>query len=330
MRSPQLQGDTAGTGVRKGARGVLRTLITGLRFLAIAMLLYGSVFFALCHVHFQQEPLAFRSAPYYHYKGGISWRKFREFDPRQHWDVIVVGSSHAYRGYDPRVFAEQGIRSFNLGSSAQSTTNTAILLENYVTKANCGLLILDVYDKALGTSGLESTSDLTQNIPSARAAARMAFAQCDPRALNMMALRWLTADVRHYDDTSYVNGGFAQRTDTAQHGMNTTSDMPVVLDPLQVENLHRCIAFAREHDIPLVLVTHCAPGPVKRARHAAFRTFIKSCLLGTGIHYIDLTYGHQLDAHEHFYDDNHLNLAGVRLFNAQLLDSLRAYDLIGQ
>ncbi len=309
---------------------MLHTLITGLRFLAIATMLYTAVFFILSRVHFEGKPLAFRIAPYYHYKGGISWRKFREFDPQHRWDVIVVGSSHAYRGYDPRVFAAHGISLFNLGSSSQSTMNTYVVLDQYVTKANCGLLILDVYDKAMGVVGLESTSDLTRNVPSTGAAAQMALSLRDPRALNMMALRCFTPDDRLYDDKSYVSGGFAERLDSVRRELRTTSDTPVVPDPMQEDYFHRCVAFARERDIPLVLVTHCAPGPIHRTRHAAFRAFVDSSLAGTGIRYIDLTYAHQLDEHDHFYDDNHLNLAGVRLFNAQLLDSLRAEGLIAQ
>lgn len=309
---------------------MVRTFITGLRFLAISLVLYALVFFAFCRIPFQGYPLVFRTAPYYQYKGGIAWRKFREFDPEHHWDIIVLGSSHAYRGYDPRVFAAQGIRLFNLGSSAQTPMNTYPVLKRYVTARNCGLLLIDVYDKAFGDAGLESTSELTQNIPSDGAAMEMALALRDPRAVNMMALRWLSHDEVLYDDTTYVSGGFAQRLDSAAAVVPRAEEPPVERDPRQEDYFDRCIAYAREQHIPVVLVTHCAPGRNGHARQAALRVFLHERLAGTGIRYFDFSEAHHLDAEDHFYDDNHLNLAGVRLFNAQLIDSLRANGLIAR
>ena len=35
-------------------------------------------------------------------------------------DVLVLGSSHAYRGFDPRIFKKAGIKLFNFGSSGQT------------------------------------------------------------------------------------------------------------------------------------------------------------------------------------------------------------------
>src|SRR5688572_15501507 len=42
-------------------------------------------------------------------------------------DILVLGSSLAYRGIDPRVFSKKGIRIFNLGSTAQTPIQSVCL-----------------------------------------------------------------------------------------------------------------------------------------------------------------------------------------------------------
>ena len=51
---------------------------------------------------------------------GHVFSRFQEAASSQNIDVLILGSSHAYRGFDTRIFAEQGIRAFNLGTSAQT------------------------------------------------------------------------------------------------------------------------------------------------------------------------------------------------------------------
>ena len=46
--------------------------------------------------------------------------KVREASSRRGADVLFLGSSHAYRTFDPRLFAERDIEVVNLGSSIQT------------------------------------------------------------------------------------------------------------------------------------------------------------------------------------------------------------------
>src|SRR5690554_458534 len=49
-------------------------------------------------------------------------------------DILFLGSSHAYRGFDTRIFKKAGFRSFNLGTSAQTPLQTQILLRRYLDR----------------------------------------------------------------------------------------------------------------------------------------------------------------------------------------------------
>jgi hypothetical protein len=192
-----------------------RSLIRIFLFLALAIALYLLGVWGMAHVSVLGKPLIFRTGDYYNWPGGDSWQRFHEFDPRERQDAMIIGSSHAYRGYDPAVFAERGHRVFNLGSSAQTPLNTFQLIEHFLDSANCPLLIYDVYVGTFQNSGLESTADLTQNQPSDGAALGMAWALRDLRGLNMMALRMFTArNTPFYISESYQGRGFCMKTDS--------------------------------------------------------------------------------------------------------------------
>ena len=302
---------------------MVRFLRQGLVFLAVAITLYALAMLVLARVRFQVYPLIYRTGSYYHLKGGIAYSKFKEFDPAAHYDVIVIGSSHAYRGYDPRVFAAHGMRMFNLGSSAQTPMNTYWLLKENVTAANCGLLVIDLYEGAMVNEGLESTSELVMNMTSDRAAIGMVTDLQDLRGLNLLALRWCRAGVgSDFIDSTYRSGGFAERTDSLKSPIIHKHHAANRCRPEQLRALEKCLELCRERGIPVVLATHYYPQTSDRSAHSIFHATIDSVRAPFKVPYLDLAYTHQLDDQDHFYDHNHLNLAGVRLFNEALIPLL--------
>ncbi len=75
-------------------------------------------------------------------------------------DILFIGSSHAFRSFDPRVFAQAGFNTFNLGSSAQSPLNTELILERYLDKINPKMVVYEVYPETFTSDGVESTADI--------------------------------------------------------------------------------------------------------------------------------------------------------------------------
>lgn len=305
-----------------------RLLRKGLLFLLVTAVVYIGTMFTLYHLHVHGHPLLYRTGDHYQGKGGLSYAKFREFDPARRYGVVVIGSSHAYRGYDPRIFGERGIDLFNLGTSAQTPMNSYYVLKSHVDTGNCGLVLFDLYENTMEQDGLESTSDLSRNIDSDRAALGMCLALKDPRAIDLMTLRWLSRSEPPRPVEGPHRSGYAERTDSLRTPPRKGPERPLRLDSMQVRYLRECIAYCADRHLPLVFVTHYYPQASDHQRHARFHALIEREIAGTGIHYIDLAYAGRVDDHDHFYDHNHLNAAGVALFNAQLLDSLSALGLL--
>jgi hypothetical protein len=98
-------------------------------------------------------------------KGGQAYNMLQELDSLQPNPnmYLILGSSHAYRGYDPDIFKKEKITVFNAGSSAQSLECSYVLLRYYANKSK--KLILDIYPGTLSKSTEESQLTLIQNSP---------------------------------------------------------------------------------------------------------------------------------------------------------------------
>lgn len=96
--------------------------------------------------------------------GGYGFSRFAEADTTKNVDMLVLGSSHAYRGFDPRIFAEHQIRMFNLGSSSQRALQTKYLLNKYIDDFSPKLVIYEVSAMNLMGDGLESALDLCYSV----------------------------------------------------------------------------------------------------------------------------------------------------------------------
>ncbi|QQR85761.1 MAG: hypothetical protein IPJ76_14290 [Flavobacteriales bacterium] len=305
---------------------LLRVLSKALLVGLIAAGAYVGVLFVMCKVKVGENALIYRAGDVYNLKGGNTYRKFREFDPAKHYDVVVIGSSHAYRGYDPRIFREQGLDMFNLGTSSQTPLNTHALLKEFITEANTGLIVLDCYENALALDGLESAADLSQNVTSDAAVLRMVASMHDPRVFNMFTVRMLMRnEPAAYVDSFYVEAGYSMNTDSAHDAIDYGLDRTLELGARQPEYLVKCIRYCQEQGIPIVLVTHPLPQASNHPRHEAFHDIVDSVAQATGVEYIDYAFKHGLPLHDrhHYYDHNHFNQAGVALFNPKLIEDLR-------
>jgi hypothetical protein len=299
----------------------LRTLL----FLGLTLGLYIGAFMVLSRYGPDGNPMIFRIADYYKPRGGNSWTRYREYGPGTTYDAIIIGSSRAYRGYDPAVFAEHGYRMFNLGSTSQSPLNSYFLIKHYLNSRNAPLLIFDVYEGTFAGTGLESTSDLAQNLPNDAAALEMAWALRDLRGLNLISLRFTQPNASsYYSDPHYKGLGFSSRSDSLKEHMQPQLDETLHLPSRQKHFFEACVRLCQERGIQMVVSSHYAREGTNAKRHGILVSYVDSALAGTGIPYIDLTLATGIDDLDHFEDDSHLNSAGARIFTGHLVDSLEA------
>lgn len=298
-------------------------------FLLVLVVVYIAAFAVMAHLPFHGRPLIFRTGDYYNWPGGDSWQRFHEFDPQAHHDAVIIGSSHAYRGYDPFIFQERGYKVFNLGSSAQTPLNTYPLIEHYLNSANCPVLILDVYEGVFTNTGLESAADLTQNQPSDAAALGMAWSIRDLRGLNMMALRMLTdRDKPYYTSQEYKGLGFCPSADSINTEAPSPADQQIELSTRQRHFFEACVRICKERGIRLVVTGHYERRDRRGTAHQVLASYVDSILRGTGIPYLDYTNTPGIDDKNWFADNSHLNTAGARIFTQHLVDSLESLGIL--
>jgi hypothetical protein len=309
-----------------------RTALQALKFATATAAVYLLLFLALVKVRIGDRPLLLRTNDYYQTKGGVSAMKFREWSADSTHDAIVIGSSHAYRGYDPRVFSERGHHMFNLGTSAQTPLSSFAVLEAYVTEGRTPLVIFDMYENAFDHPGVESVSDLTLNMGNDVAALHLALAFRDLRGLNMFTYRMMDrGSTTAWVLTDYVGRGAAISPDSTRAGVKYPRPRPFRMDGRQLEKFLDCLDLCAERGIHVVLSTHYYPLQGERARHRRFRHEVDSVLARRPAPpplWIDLAETPGIDDHDHFCDHNHLNAAGARRFTGQLIDTLEARGLL--
>ncbi len=306
-----------------------RLLIQGLKFLLTVLVLYVAAFFALMHIQFGAMPVIYRTNDYYQLKGGVSYTKFKDWADGARYDVVVIGSSHAYRGYDPRIFEERGYSMFNMGSSAQSPLSTYAVLEGYVTKERAPLVVIDVYENAFDHPGVESVSDLTRNMDSDRSALHLAAAFRDLRGINMFTLRMMDKGApASWEHRQYIGNGAAISTDSADASVKYPGPRPFEMNDRQLERFLSCLDLCAERGLRVVLCSHFYPQQGELRRHAAFVSTMDSILAerypAGRPAWFDFADTPGINDQDHFCDHNHLNAAGARIFGNMLVDSLIA------
>lgn len=302
-----------------------RFLARALVFLLGAGTLYAMAVVFLSQVRICGTPLIYRIGDYTKWPGDDTWYTYHEFDGDEHYDAIILGSSHASRGYDPEVFRERGYKVFVLGSKAQTPMNSYPVIKYMLDSTNCPLLIYDIFDKMLINDGFESTVDLMTNQPSHRVAWSLACAQRDLRMVNLMALRLaLPLDSPYFDYGHYRSQGFSAWPDTLidPGGLPDTTD--VEIPERQQRYLQDCIDLCRAKGIRLVFSSHYVRANRKGGTYARTVRFMDRLTKADHVPYVDFSNRPYIEDDHWFHDYNHLNTAGARIFTGELVDTLEA------
>lgn len=296
---------------------VKKLLLFGLVALAGYLFVFSILFF----IRVGNVPILYRSTQGNVFKGGLTYKKFRDFNPDEKYDIIILGSSHAYRGYDPEIFASYGYKTFNLGSSAQSQLASLVIARNYISRDNCRTVIIDLYDRIFKTGNIESLSDITQNITSDKAAAELCIRSCDLRALNMFTLRMFSKlDKPLNGDTSnLVNGFQASYNQLLLPGM--PRDVDYMPDKKTLAYFGKLVRYLHEEGINVIIAEHPLPEvyTIPDYRHRIFVNDIQSIIAPYNIPWYNLMKDSTMSGVQYYADENHLNRKGVTKYNHKLI-----------
>jgi hypothetical protein len=293
--------------------------------LAVYLLLFAVLFF----IAPGGIPLIYRTTKGNVWEGGGTYVKFREFNGNEKWDIVILGSSHAYRGYDPRIFESKGYKTFNLGTSDQNMMCSYYIAKNYLNRSNCRMVILDLYDRVFTQQNLESMSDVVHNITSDKAAFQVAMSSRDIRGLNMFTLRQfnkLRAPL-NIDTNGFVNGFYPTNT-----YLTPPASKRIVwkyhTNDFQMEYFRKLIEYLQSEGIQLVLTEHPMPALYTPQDHELFVADIQAIANEYKLVYLDYMKDSSMTGIRYFADETHLNVEGVTAYNNKLINDMISGKLL--
>jgi hypothetical protein len=261
----------------------------------------------------------------YKQRGGHLHSRLAELNKHQNVDVLFLGSSHAYRGFDTRIFKERGIPSFNLGSSSQAPVQSLMLLKKHIDNLQPKKIIFEVCPQSLSSDGIESALDIISNGKIDFQSIKMAIDLNHIKVYNTLiysGIRQLLnfdqdfVEEKHIGKDIYISGGYVQRDDVQ---FKYKRPIEKNINPEQMAAFKELVSWVKSKDIDLILVQ----APVTTTEYNSYADnagFDK--LMQDYSSYYNFNTLITLEDSLNFYDPHHLNQLGVEIFNNELIDLL--------
>lgn len=280
---------------------------------------------------------------------------------RSNIDVVFMGSSHAYRSFDPAIFDEAlHINSFNLGSSAQNPTTTYYLLKEVLRNGhNPKLLIIETYWMALSGNKTDYSSGayIFNNMKfSANKLSTFLCAFEFPSSLKLLSktykhrqavipcmsllarktagkiLRRQLGTGSYEDMDRYAGKGYVENPSVAtkiELANNEFAGLSIDLNQYRLYFLEKTINLAKRQGIQVILVSTPVPPTAFKdvLGYQKAYSIIKGIAVKNGVEYIDYNMLNSelgMFSDENFKDDDHLNRSGVKILNEHLIQRLDA------
>ncbi len=243
-------------------------------------------------------------------------------------DILFLGSSHSYRGFDPRIFKEHGFTSFNLGSSSQSHLQTELLLDRHLQKLNPKTVIYEVYPNVFTVDGVESTLDIISNEPNDLGSVLMALETFNIKVYNTLILSIYKNYTGYYDsfkepkikaEDTYINGGFVEK-EIQFNSPSIKQSKQLTISPIQLKAFQRNLEKLKQQHVDVILVQ----APINKNTYQSWENIeeFTEIMNSQKLPYYDFNKTIKLDDSLHFSDHHHLNQVGVKLFNKDLISTL--------
>ncbi len=304
----------------------MKSIKQTLSFLLIGISIYIMIMFVLSRIKLNNVPLIYQTNDFYIFKGGDTHTKFLDFNEDKGYDVIFVGSSRTYRGYDPEIFEMNGLTTWNLGSGNQTIDISTQIIKNYITPQNCKMLMVDLYPLALSGNPIESSSDLITNISKNSAALDIAINMKDSRALNLFVTRICNFDLNPISKASdYKGKGFCINQETYPEQYLEQPSLDSKIGDISAENLKKLeslLAYCSKKNINLVLVISPTTKFYTKELLDVFLSSTKPIIDKYNITLLDYSKKLNLNTKDFFYDADHMNYQGVKIFNKKLIENI--------
>lgn len=265
---------------------------------------------------------------------GQMFNRIKDIPNHKAPDILFMGPSTTYRGFDTRLFEKAGLSAFNMGSSAQTPLQTEVLMKKYLGEIAPKAIVFDVYPPLFQSDGVESTADLISNDHIDVEICKLAMRSGNVKLINTLIygiyqeyfhkIRTKFQEKAIIDDDLYVSGGFVEKLKYKPFvSEGLMPSVEIEISPKQYRAFENCIKMAKEKQIPFMLVRT----PLSRSANASLKNLqaFDEQMSSFGI-YLDFNKLIQLDD-SCFFDSNHLSQHGVVLYNQrflQIIDSLKS------
>jgi hypothetical protein len=269
----------------------------------------------------------------YNFSGyGFLNTRLKEADTVKNTDLLIIGSSHAYRGFDTRIFKAHGINAFNLGSSSQSPIQSRYLLRKYLHKVSPKIVLFEVGFMTFSSDGLESGIDIVSNINVFDKELYDMITEVNDLSLyNTLAYSFYKKRILHSENNRqeklttkediYIHGGYVEHRSQRYNADLNFIPRSVRPNINQQRIFEGMIEFLKQNNVKVILVQ--APVVFKNYRsiinQSEFNDYFNKFAPIPYLNFNSQVY----DTTGYFYDNHHLNQTGVERFNADLLKMIK-------
>jgi len=302
-------------------------------FILLSMTFYLGILFILNKIKVGKYSIVYSVLDGSTIKAQETYKRFNEFDEAGNYDLVVMGSSHAYRGYDIRNFEKIGFKAYNLGSNAQEIEVTNILANELVQNTNAKHVILEIFPILfIKYKSIESASYVVSNCKTNH----LAFSICkyynDPRLWNQYLLRLINTNTAATEipPDSLCYKGYCINRDTIKQIEKVlriiekpNPHLKLGIDEKKLNALSLILETLHRKGIKTIVCTHYCPIETDSTLHHLVTPMFKEICKKNNVTYLDYSYKHSLNTATYFYDHHHLNANGVKVYNDSLINDLK-------
>ena len=258
---------------------------------------------------------------------GHTYSRLDEVEDIKNIDILFLGSSHSYRGFDTRIFRKYGYTVFNLGSSSQTPIQTKFLLTKHIKQLNPKIIIFDVFHKTSSNKGVESAIDILSNSKKLSFfELKMCLEIAEIDVFKTLFFSFIKKSVfgekfqeetlKKYD--KYLIGGFVENSSSINYKSNFPKISHNKIRKKQLSAIDDLINISKSNNAKIILVN--TPLNKKYNLSYKFNNYLDS-LMSSKAEYINFNkLNLSLNDTIHFYDKDHLSQRGVELFNKFLIE----------
>ncbi len=258
---------------------------------------------------------------------GHMYSRLSEIKNYKDIDILFLGSSHTYRGFDTRIFLDSGYKTFNLGSSAQTPVQTKVLLSRYLESLNPKLVIYEVYPATFNMDGVESSLDIIANDINDSHSLEMALKINNIKTYNtliygfirdLLGLNSSFSEPTIKGNDKYISGGYVEK-ELGFYKPTAFVKKKISLRDYQLESFSEVVQLIKNKNIELMLVY----APITKVNYDSYsNTTYFDSIMKRYSNYYNFNEIIALNDTQHFDDAHHLNQNGVNIFNKKLIELL--------